>query len=166
LGERLKLELGATAALFLPADSFPASAAMSDGPTENINPPAESDGPAHRSVDIEQVRRYAQDQVELTSIRHIAAEAGLGRTTMHKFVAGETMPHPRVRRLLALWYLEARHGAEAARPAAALDVLVNYFPPEARASLIHGVLDQLEQISRGLEMEPPSWIPHLRTASM
>lgn len=128
--------------------------------------PAQIEGPAHRSVDVEEMRRYAQDQVELTSIRHIAAEAGLGRTTMHKFVAGETMPHPRVRRLLGLWYLNATRGtagAAATQPETALNVLAGYFPAEVRPRLIHSLLDQMEQLAGEIGGEPLDWIAYIRT---
>lgn len=81
--------------------------------------PENAEGRDYRRVPVEDLRRFAQDETELTSIRHVAAEVGIGRTTLHKFVAGETMPHPRVRRLLAMWYLR-RHGnadeSEAIRP--------------------------------------------------
>jgi hypothetical protein len=39
-------------------------------------------------------------------VRAVAEKVGLGRTTMQKFIRGETQPHPRVRRLAALAYLD------------------------------------------------------------
>jgi hypothetical protein len=120
----------------------------------------------HRAVPVEAMRRFAQDQAELTSIRQVAAEIGLGRTTLHKFVAGETMPHPRVRRLLALWYLR-RHGqgadGESLRPyASALQILLGGVPDEVRARATDEVLDVLR---RGYAAggEPPPWLDALRT---
>jgi hypothetical protein len=67
--------------------------------------PENAEGRSYRKVHVEELRRFVQDETELTSIRRVAAEVGIGRTTLHKFVAGETIPHPRVRRLLAIWYL-------------------------------------------------------------
>jgi hypothetical protein len=124
----------------------------------------------YRAVPVEAMRRFAQDQAELTSIRQVAAEIGLGRTTLHKFVVGETMPHPRVRRLLALWYLR-RHGHAAdddaaVRPyAAALQILLGDVPEDARERATAEVLDVLERGYTVAGGEPPAWLDALRAPS-
>lgn len=120
--------------------------------------------PEHRAVPVEDLRRFARDQAELTSIRQVAAEVGLGRTTLHKFIAGETMPHPRIRRLLALWYLRRHVPAAddaAVRPyRSALDVLLSGLPDEARPRAASDVLDVL---ARGhAPGERPAWLDALR----
>lgn len=55
-----------------------------------------------READVELLRRWCQDQVELSSIRKVASRAEVGRNTLQQFVSGETMPHARVRRRLTL----------------------------------------------------------------
>ena len=125
--------------------------------------PENAEGRDYRTVPVEAIRRFAQDETELTSIRHVAAEVGLGRTTLHKFVAGETMPHPRVRRLLALWYL-GRHGQtaaedEAVKPyASALEILLAGVPDDSRARATEDVLDVLERGYGATGGEPPAWL--------
>ncbi len=128
--------------------------------------PENAEGRDYRTVPVEMIRRFAQDETELTSIRDVAAEVGLGRTTLHKFVAGETMPHARVRRLLALWYLR-RHGQaaedEAVGPyASALAVLLSGVPDRARAFAAGEVLDVLERGYAATCEERPAWLDALR----
>jgi hypothetical protein len=139
---------------------------MGDDRNEGAAP--EAGARDYRAVPVETMRRFAQDQTELTSIRHVAAEIGLGRTTLHKFVSGETMPHPRVRRLLALWYLR-RHGHtpsgddEALRPyASALQILLGGVPDETRARATDEVLDVLERGYAASGGERPAWLDALR----
>lgn len=111
--------------------------------------PENAEGRDYRIVSVEAIRRLAQDETELTSIRRVAAEVGLGRTTLHKFVAGETMPHPRIRRLLALWYLRRQgqpaHDDPVQPYAAALEVLLACVPDDDRASAAADVLNVLER---------------------
>jgi hypothetical protein len=128
--------------------------------------PENAEGRDYRTVPVEAIRRFAQDETELTSIRHVAAEVGLGRTTLHKFVAGETMPHPRVRRLLALWYLR-RHGQaaedETVRPyVSALEILLSGVPGDTRSRAAEDVLDVLERGYAATGGERPSWLDALR----
>jgi hypothetical protein len=98
----------------------------------------------HRSVPLEVLRDFVRSQAELTSIRQVATEVGLGRATLHAFIHGETNPHPRVRRVLAQWYirkLEEAPDIDVIRPyVAALSTLLNSLPSDeqesARALLI------------------------------
>lgn len=60
------------------------------------------DAEAIRRVPVELLRRWCQDRVELSSVRDVATRAGVGRNTLSQFVLGETIPHPRVQRLLAI----------------------------------------------------------------
>lgn len=127
----------------------------------------EGEGRDYRAVPVDTIRRFAQDQAELTSIRQVAAEIGLGRTTLHKFVAGETMPHPRVRRLLALWYLR-RSGQPAGREealqpyASALEILLAGVPDAARDQAAGEVLDVIARGYAASSGERPEWLDALR----
>lgn len=109
---------------------------------------------AYREVPVETMRRWYQDQQELTSIRFLAAGAGLGRTTLHKFIAGETMPHPRVRRLLAIYYLKTTGAGDPAVALArvALPDLLPGIPEEQAAR-------ELEGIFARCGVDPPAWWP-------
>lgn len=75
-------------------------------------------------------------------------------------------PHPRIRRLLALWYLRRLEGVnevELVRPyVAALDVLVQNLPEPWRTRAAAGALDRIEQTHTDAGEEPPSWLVTLR----
>ena len=121
----------------------------------------------HRSVPVEVLREFARSQAELSSIRMIADDAGVGRSTLHKFITAGTTPHPRVRRLLALWYLRRMSGLdelELIRPyVAALDVLFGDVPDPARARATRGVLDNVDRAYAELGEASPRWVEVLRT---
>ena len=93
----------------------------------------------YRSIPVEVLRDFARVQAETTSIRSAADEAGIGRTTFHKFVLGRTSPHPRVRRLLGLWYLRKHAEApdiDVVRPyLSALSVLLSGLPDQQAAQM-------------------------------
>jgi hypothetical protein len=90
----------------------------------------------YRGVPLEVLRDFAHSRAAMTSIRAIADEAGIGRSTMHKFMLGRTDPQPRVRRLLALWYLRTLAEAEiidVVRPyLSAMGVLLSGIPQHER----------------------------------
>jgi hypothetical protein len=119
-----------------------------------------------RTVPLEVLREFARSQAELTSIRLVAEDAGVGRSTLHKFITAGTMPHPRVRRLLALWYLRRLGGVdetELVRPyASALKVLVGDVPELTRARVTTDVLDRVDQGYSDAGEEAPRWTSALR----
>lgn len=95
-----------------------------------------------RSVPVDELRAWARDEAECTSLRALAARVGIGRTTLQHFIDSDTHTHPRIRRKIAL----ACMGASTVD--GALDVLVAPLPPEvqpdARAALL-GLVDELYQ---------------------
>jgi hypothetical protein len=76
------------------------------------------------------------------------------------------MPHPRVRRLLALWYLRRLSGfdeLELTRPyVAALKVIVTDVPEPFRGRTMIGVLDYMDRTFADAEQETPRWVTALR----
>jgi hypothetical protein len=121
----------------------------------------------HRSVPVEVLRDFARHQVELSSIRLVAEDAGVGRSTLHKFISGGTMPHSRVRRLLALWYLRRLSGVdetELVRPyLSALEILTADVPESTRWRATSEVLDSLDRGFIAVGEETPRWMKVLRT---
>lgn len=120
----------------------------------------------HRTVPLEVLREFARGQAELSSLRLVAEDAGVGRSTLHKFVTAGTMPHPRVRRLLALWYLRRLGGVdetELVRPyVSALEVLVGEVPEPSRARVTTDVLDSVDRGFSDAGEEAPRWTGALR----
>jgi hypothetical protein len=121
----------------------------------------------HRSVPLEVLRDFARSEAELTSIRLAAEDAGVGRTTLHKFITAGTKPHLRVRRRLALWYVRRLPGvveAELVRPyVSVLSVLLDNVPELSRR---RATLDVLDSIGHGYECAgeaKPRWLGVLRT---
>lgn len=116
-----------------------------------------------RDVPIEDVRELARDRAEQSSLRHLAPEIGVGHSTLHNFLNGAA-PHPRVRRLLALWYLRETGAAgdeqETLTPyTSALEVLLGGVPAAARNRATGELLDVLD---RGYGTAKPSWLQALR----
>jgi hypothetical protein len=120
----------------------------------------------HRTVPLEVLREFARSQAELSSIRHVAEDAGVGRSTVHKFISAGTMPHPRVRRLLALWYLRRVSGVdelELIRPyASALEVVFGDLPEPSRGRAMMAVLDDVDRAYVNAGEETPRWVRALR----
>lgn len=120
----------------------------------------------HRDVPLEVLREFARSQAEATSIRAVAEEVGIGRSTLNKFVLGRTNPQPRVRRLLALWYLETvdrAHDIDVARPyASALHVLLADLPPDQREAAARGLVNVLVRV---YGEAVPRWLDLLRKRS-
>ena len=121
----------------------------------------------HRTVPLEVLREFARSQAELSSIRHVAEDAGVGRSTVHKFISAGTMPHPRVRRLLALWYLRRVSGVdelELIRPyTSALEVVFGDLPEPFRGRVTLAVLDNVDRAYGEAGEETPRWVKALRT---
>jgi hypothetical protein len=121
----------------------------------------------HRTVPVEVLREFARSQAELSSIRLVAEDAGVGRSTLHKFITAGTMPHPRVRRLLALWYLRRLEGVdemELVRPyVSALETLVGDVPEPSRGRVTTDVLDSVDRGYSASGEETPRWVHALRT---
>ena len=121
-----------------------------------------------RDIPIEELREFYSDLAERTSLTVVALTAGIGRTTLHKFVSGGSLPRPRVRRQLALAYLRAtRNGPEDLRPVEqALGVLLARVPRERMTDSIGEVIGALERAHRTAGLEPPEWIGAIRAGGL
>ncbi|MBB4635934.1 hypothetical protein FHS01_001950 [Longimicrobium terrae] len=106
-----------------------------------------------RAVPIETVRAWVRDEADASSLRLVARRAGLGRTTLKKFIGGETSPHPRIRRSLTLLYLSSVPSVADA----ALDVLTANVPDQARAGARGALLELLARLHTAEGVNPPSW---------
>lgn len=76
-------------------------------------------GPAWRDISLETLRAWAQEESDSTSLRSLAARLRIGRATLRSFLRGVRVSHPRVRRSVALAYLESQTVPGTAEPAAA-----------------------------------------------
>ena len=116
----------------------------------------------HRSIPLEVLREFVRTQAELSSIRTVAGAIGVGRTTLHSFLAeGGTMPHPRVRRRIALWYIAKQNEApdiDVVRPyVSALSILVAALPEAEQETASGLLLEALEGIYAG-RADIPRWL--------
>lgn len=129
-------------------------------------PPSPDQWTDFRAIPLEVLRDFVRSRTEATSIRQVAVEIGIGRTTLHSFINADTTPHPRVRRVIALWYLDWFNTApdvDVVRPyKAALDVLVKQVPEGQREGTIAIILDGLESGYLGGSAAPPRWVVLLR----
>lgn len=69
--------------------------------------------PHYRAIPLAVLRDFARDEAERSSIRALASVIGVGRGTLSSFIEASTSPHPRVKRLVALWYLSRTVQSEA-----------------------------------------------------
>lgn len=120
----------------------------------------------HRTVPLEVLREFVRSHAEMSSIRAVAEDAGVGRSTVHKFITAGTTPQPRLRRLLGLWYLRRLEGVdelELLRPyVGALDVLLSGLSEPWRTGATLGVLAGLERGYDDAGEPPPRWATALR----
>ncbi|HEX8394425.1 MAG TPA: hypothetical protein VF665_18915 [Longimicrobium sp.] len=120
-----------------------------------------------REVSLEALRELALDRAEQSSIRVLAAEIGLGPSTLHNFLSGAT-PHPRVRRKLAEWFV-GEVGAERAYPdqayASALGILLSAVDPAVRDDAAADVLGLIERVHVQNGTAAPAWLRRLRDAA-
>jgi hypothetical protein len=86
-----------------------------------------------RAISLEAIRTFALAACERSSVREIGEQIGVGRTTLHNFVRGITMPHPRIRRLLALWYVRAAGAVEVDM----CDTLLSLLPTDRRSDALN-----------------------------
>lgn len=111
---------------------------------------------------LEELRAWYADQCERSSVRSVAAQAGIGRTTMHGFISARTTPHPRVRRLLVLYRTGTTDDPDSPASLALLIALAADLPPEALESVVLDLLGTLEREVRASGREVPSWLTCLQ----
>jgi hypothetical protein len=120
----------------------------------------------HRDVPLEVLREAVRSLAEASSLRAVAEDAGVGRSTVHTFASGRTIPHPRVRRRLSLWYLRRVDGLdelELLRPyVAALDVLLADATDPVREDVTLDLLRAMENRYSGAGLDAPRWVTIMR----
>jgi hypothetical protein len=117
-----------------------------------------------RAIPMETLRTFILDKVEERSIRTVAEEMRIGRSTLHKFVLGRTLvPQPRVRRLFALWYLRETKGAPVY--ADACNTLLASMPVEKRANAEPLLLQAVRQVYVEVGAELPEWMGLLKESN-
>lgn len=120
----------------------------------------------YRGVPLATLREYARDRAEQSSLRQVASDVGVGRGTLQNFIRGETSPHPRVKRLVALWYLRERvRDAEAATVEpyeAALEVMVGALPDAGKRQAGLTVVEIVERVHALLGVAVPPGLAALR----
>lgn len=99
-----------------------------------------------RAIPLETLRERARRACEKCSIRAVAAEMGLGRTTLHNFVNEGTKPHPRVRRLVALWFVAQPDDGEV--EADACEILLAALPATARGRAHEDLISFVRELHR------------------
>jgi hypothetical protein len=62
-----------------------------------------------RAVPMETLRAWVRDESTKDSLRSVAEMLGIGRTTLTNFMDGVGVPHPRIRRTIALAYLRSQN---------------------------------------------------------
>jgi hypothetical protein len=105
-----------------------------------------------RAVPLEALREFTRSRTDRTSMREVARQIGVARTTLSMFVNHETTPHPRIRRMLALWYLRESGAAQA--DVDACEVLLLGLPPELREDAVRELQDFVSELHAKHRREP------------
>ena len=123
-----------------------------------------------RDASMERVRAYAREQVARTSLRKVAARAGVKVGATKKFVDGSE-PYERNARLWKRWYArELRESvaggtADDALPPEdaliALELLLMEMTDDERAEAIPRAAELLRGLYQALGRPPPGWIRQL-----
>lgn len=106
---------------------------------------------------IAEIRDYAQEKAELTSLRILAKEIGLGHSTLHNFVGGAA-PHPRVRRKLLDWYRVSTGDLADHHAVQAIRVLLEEMTPARQEHAAGVILNQLERLYIDACCPVPGWV--------
>lgn len=115
-----------------------------------------------RAVPVETLRDWYRELVELSSLRQVAPLCGVGHSTLHNFLSGAS-PHPRVKRLLAIYYLVQGSSEDETRPARdALAVLSQGIDGHKRDRVVQQILEVVEQAHRQCQAEPPQWLVQIQ----
>lgn len=96
-----------------------------------------------RAIPLDTLRAFVLAESERSSLRGVAERSGVGRTTLHHFLYRGTRPHPRIRRLLALYYTRE---AGPAADASACEVLLSGLPADRRADAVAELLAFLRDL--------------------
>jgi transcriptional regulator with XRE-family HTH domain len=127
-----------------------------EGTTEMINTtPTRAEC---RAVALEDLRAFLADQVEMSSERIVAMETGVSRTALGKFIRGETNPHPRIRRLVAQYYIVANRREEEENLEKRRAALADLFPGVPETAIV-AVLGEI-YTEHGMTL--PYWMARLR----
>jgi AcrR family transcriptional regulator len=116
-------------------------------------------------VSMQVLREAVERQVEATSLRHVAADIGIGPTTLYNFIRSEIKtPYSINHRKLLTWYVQSRHEVseiDAHAAAASLELLTLHFPVRQRRNAQRQILGFLEQL-RGEGVPSPQWISDIK----
>lgn len=122
----------------------------------------------HRSIPLEVLREFVLAQSEVTSMRAVAAAIGIGRTTLRSFLNQNTTPHPRIRRLIALWYIAEHDKApdmDLVRPyRSAMSILVSGLPPNEQDAAQNEAAAALYAVYVARHVPVPRWLELLLKA--
>ncbi len=114
-------------------------------------------------VDLEVLRAFARERVETASVRKIAADVGCNPSTLHKFITTESVPYPRLRRLLTGWYhAEAspapKVGPETSAHVAGIALLTAHISPGLRPAAGRALLSALAHFHASTGTPAPGWL--------
>ena len=116
-----------------------------------------------RAALVERVRAWVEVRLQETSLRDLADETGIAKSTIDKFVRGNTVPDNRTWPKLRLWYLQDRQARRASMhdpESMALLFLTTLenIPARARTSAIRSMVDYLRMLHREASAPEPEWL--------
>jgi|SRR5580704_3253200 hypothetical protein len=117
------------------------------------------------AVSVRVLREAVERKVEVTSLRHVAAEIDMSPSTLHAFIQDESKePYNKNYQKLLTWYVRDScdaQGIDANSAAASLELLTLHFPPRRRRGVQQKILDLLEQL-KGEGVPAPQWLTDVK----
>lgn len=119
----------------------------------------EAEEKEHRAVPLDVLRAFYRDAAEANSIRTVSAACDVGRSTLQKFISGQTTPHPRIRRQLAQYYLRSSgKSADWHRERQALDFLLSGLAGRLRDQAAAQIRDVVRHTYESAGRPAPEWV--------
>ena len=119
----------------------------------------------HRE-EIELLRAALRRRTEETSVRQVAAEAGMSHGGVHNFVTRGDSPYGKTLAKLRAWYLhQAAAGGEPLSAAAAgylIEQMLAPIAPREQRAARGEILNALDTVYRKYSTSPPAWLYMLR----
>lgn len=119
------------------------------------------------AIPVEELRTWYVERCAMSTIREVAADVGVGHSTLFALVSGKTRTlQPRIRKVLAGYYLAHRGDDDSQRvenAKAAFRTAASFFPEPARARVVLHLLATAEAEYLAAGQDVPGWLRALRS---
>lgn len=117
------------------------------------------DEPKEKAIRLDEIRRFAQEQIQVTSLRQVSRDVGMSPTGLMGFLEG-AVPYSKTRIRLEKWYrrMTTSGAPTAIEAAAALRVLTQGLSPAKRNHVADALVGALTYSHGG---NRPDWVTEM-----